>query len=402
MVRFNPLSGEYARDPYPALAVLREQAPVYKSQELGYWFVTRYELCAELLRDGERFSAEPAHAGGPMRERKEAQRRLAPLGDMPILGLSDPPEHGRLRRMVNQPFTPAAADAMAPRIRAVVDEMVAALPRDEPFDFMEAFADRLPAAVMLDFLGVPRAQSREVGRWLTAVGNVRENFDLRPESVERARLAYRELRQFVHAMSKSGELPEESLLANLLGAVDDEGRPLATDELLSLVVHITLVGNGPTAGLLANGLVALLRNRDQWELLRREPGLLPQAVHELARYDAPSHAVPRVALQDTELGGRRVPARSLLFAVVGAANRDPAQFPEPDLLDIERDARTHLAFGHGPHICLGAPLARLEAQIAFETLLREAPAIELLEGEIAWSPRFELRIPDRLPVRIPR
>ena len=395
---FEPYRPGYHHDPYPALAELRGRSPVFRHPSTGHVFVSGYELCAEVLRDDATYSSNLGRAGGELRQRAEGQRKLAPLGEVAMLGSTDPPLHTRLRKAVNQPFTPAAAEAMRPHIQQVVGDLVNSLPRGEPFDFVSAIADRLPSLVMLELLGVPRARQDDMARWLAAIGRVRENADFSPPAIEEAQDAHVQITNYVERVSEHGDEPGDNLVAMLLGGEEGEA-PLTLAEVLSLVVHIALVGNGPAGGLLANGLLALMRNREQWDALRADPALIPNAVHELLRYDSPTHAVPRVALRDCDLEGVPLNRGDLLFAVVGAANRDPAQFESPEALDIARDARTHLSFGQGIHFCLGAPLARLEAAITFEALLSEMPNLELVPDSLQWSPAFELRTPDRMVLR---
>lgn len=288
---------------------------------------------------------------------------------------------------------------MLPRVEAMTQRVLADIPRDGAFNFVDVVADRLPSLVMLELLGVPAERQDDIARWLTAIGRVRENADFRPAAEEQAREASEQLTGYVENVDRRGEEPRDNLLAILLGS-DDNDDQLSLAEVLSLVVHIALVGNGPAGGLLANSLLALLQHREHWEALRADPSLVPNAVHELLRYDSPTHAVPRAATRDSDLGPFQVNRGDLVFAVVGAANRDPAQFEDPGRLDIGRDARTHLSFGQGMHFCLGAPLARLEATVLLQTLAATFPALELDDAPVEWAPAFELRTPDRLMLRI--
>lgn len=393
-----PYRPGYHLNPYAPLAELRRRTPVYRHAGTGHVFVTGYDDCATVLRDDSAFSTNLGRAGGALRQRAEQQRRIAPLGNLPMLGASDAPVHTRLRRAVNQPFTPAAAEAMLPRVEAITQRVLADIPRDGAFNFVDVVADRLPSLVMLELLGVPGERQDDIARWLTAIERVRENADFRPAAVEQAREAAEQLTDYVENVDRRGEEPRDNLPAILL-ASDDNDDPLSLAEVLSLVVHIALVGNGPAGGLLSNSLLALLQHREQWETLRADPSLVPNAVHELLRYDSSTHAVPRVATRDSDLGAFQVNRGDLVFAVVGAANRDPAQFEDPDRLDIQRDARTHLSFGQGIHFCLGGAARPAGSDGVAVTLAATFPAIELDDATVEWAPTFELRTPDRLMLR---
>lgn len=395
MPLFDPSRAAYVENPYPFLHRLRRRSPVYRSAELGAWVVTAHSFCAEVLRDHTRFSSDPTRANGVDPALVRERRRTIPFGEIPSLSTIDPPAHARLRRALTEPFYPAAADRVRGVVRQVVATTLARLPAREPFDLMALVADPVAQRVPLALAGIPPEREEEVGRWLRAVARVREQVTFEPRAIAAARRAVPLLAGFVEEQRlRATREDRPNVLRELLEAEED-GR-VTPAELLALLVHVTVVGTGPLAGLLANGLLALRAAPEERLRLERRPELWRQAVHELLRYDSPTHAVPRVARTDTDLGGARVRAGDLLYAVVGAANRDPAVFPDPDRLDVGRDARAHLSFGAGPHFCLGAPLAAIVAEETLPPLLERLGDFRILR--LRWMHPFELRAPHELVV----
>ena len=260
---------------------------------------------------------------------------------------------------------------------------------------MTAFAEPLAAAVLLELAGVPPERQREIGAWLRAIGRVREAAWFAEPDLDRAWAAVPQLAGFVeHTRAQRAQPGRPNLLLELIEA--ESGGRITLAELLALLVHVALVGTGPTAGLIGNTVVALARWPDVREELRRHPALWAGAVDELLRYDSPTHAIARVVRRDLSLAGVPVSAGEVVFVMVGAANRDPSVFPEPDRIDLRRDARAHLAFGAGPHLCLGAPLARLIAAEALPVLLERLGEYRI--RTLDWDPAFELRAPRQLVV----
>jgi hypothetical protein len=396
MAFFDPTRAAYRANPYPSLARLREQDPVHWSGPVGAWVLTRYDDCALVLRDRDRFTTEPRAARGPRAAALARYRESAPLGDAPTLGTTSGDEHARLRAIVNPLFTPAAARAARPDIDRVIEDLLEELAPGHTVDIVEALADPLPKRVMLGLMGVPAEDAPMVRRWFATIELVRTNPAVPPALVAEAKTARAEATAYLRPYFAGG-LPRGSVLAALMRAAGAEGG-LGMDEILSLAVHIATVGTGPAAGAIANSVAALVQHPGPMEALRRRPELIPYALHELLRYDTPTHTVPRLAVQDTQLAGRRVRAGDMLLAMVGAANRDPVVFPEPDVLNLARDARRQLGFGQGEHICLGAPLARVITEAALTALLKHFSRIEPV-GAPEYGTNFELRLPERLVVR---
>jgi cytochrome P450 len=392
-ILFDP-TPEFRADPYPVYARLRAQDPVHRTA-LGLWVLTRYDDVATALRD-PRFSREgfeTAFAGvdGTARE---------PGRPQPSMLYRDPPDHTRLRAAVSRAFTPRRVEALRPRIQRLVDELLDRVRDTGRMDVIADLAAPLPVAVIGEVLGVPPED------WTTLTplsADVAESLDALPvpadrQLVERGRAARHELgAYFRHLVAARRCRPQDDLVSQLITAAD-QGYPLSEDELLGMTVLLAVAGHETTTHLVGNGVLALLRYPDQLARLREEPGLLPSAVEELLRYDAPVQRTWRITTAAVEFGGRTAPAGAPVMAVLGAANRDPARFPEPDRLDLARPDNAHLAFGAGVHHCLGVALARLEAAVAIGTLVRRMPRLQLATAQPEWRGSSLVRGLAALPV----
>lgn len=363
MAYFNPFRPAYVEDPYPALATLRSQEPVHRSRELGAWVVTSYEHTERALRDDDAFSSDPAHANSELGAAIRERRGRSPLGAAPIMGNSDPPAHTRLRTVVNRAFVPRAIEGMRPRIEAVAREILGQAPT-AGIEVMSQFAEYLVVSVVLDHIGIPDADRTEVRTWAMAVMQARAE-DGDPAVRAAAETARDELARYI----ESGEDSGRTTVVSAIRAAAADGERLSADEMVMLLAHVSLAGNGPTAYALGNAALHLGTHPEQLERLHGDRTLIPGAVEELFRFDSPTHLVARFALTNTTLGGRSIHAGDTVYAVIGAANRDPARFDRPDEFDVLRQDTRHLSFGHGIHFCLGAPLARLELAIAIGALI---------------------------------
>ena len=352
---FDP-TPEFRADPYPVYAQLRAQDPVRRTG-LGLWVLTRYDDVATVLRD-PRFSREGFEAAFAVVDGTPAE----PGRRQPSMLYRDPPDHTRLRAAVSRAFTPRVVEALRPRIQQLVDELLDRVQDAGTMDVIADLAAPLPVAVIGELLGVPPED------WATLTplsADVARSLDALPvpadrEVVERGRTARRMLgTYFRHLVAARRCRPRDDLVSRLIAATD-QGYPLSEEELVGMAVLLAVAGHETTTHLIGNGVLALLRHPDQLARLREEPGLLPSAIEELARYDAPVQRTWRITTTAVKLGGRTMPAGALVVAVLGAANRDPARFAEPDRLDVSRPDNAHLAFGAGVHHCLGVALARLE------------------------------------------
>jgi cytochrome P450 len=396
---FDPFAPGFTDDPYPQYATMREAAPVYE-HPLGFWLLTRYEDVSRLLRAG--LSVEDRNVGdGPLRQLREQMRG----GDELVMdGLSmldrDPPHHTRLRKLVSKAFTPRAIQALQARIAGLVDAMLDAAARLGQVDLVEALAFPLPFAVIAEMLGTPSADQDRIRQLSgTVVRSLEPVND--PDLVAAIMAADAELTEIAAGMiAWKRANPADDLLTALIQAEDD-GDVLDDDELIAQTLLLYIAGHETTVNLIAGGTLALLRHPDQLALLRQEAALAPNAVEELLRYDSPVQASRRITLAPVEIGGAEIPAGAFVMASLASANRDELFWgPDASELKVAREnARQHVSFGAGPHHCLGASLARLEAITALERLTSRFPGLTL-DGDVTWNGRINLRGPAHLPVTL--
>ena len=392
-VAYNPLSARMAQDPYPVYAALRERDPVHRSRLLDAWLFTRHGDVDAVLRDHRHFGNDPRM--GTLSPRR---RKLLPPAEEFTLLLLDPPDHTRLRALVNKAFTRRALERIEARIRAVVRSLLDDIDDPAGFDLMAALARPLPAIVIAEMLGVPprdRAQFRiwsaQRARLLEPTLGMRERRI--GDTAARAFDAY-----FRNVIATRRKAPRDDILSALVRAEQD-GQRLNERELLNLLRLLLIAGIETTANLIGNGVLALLRHPGELERLRENPGLIPGAVDELLRFDSPVQATMRRVLADCRINGFALRRRDNLLLLLGAANRDPGVFEDPDRLDVGRDARAHLSLGRGIHHCLGALLARLEGRIALRMLLDRFPRIGLLGRAPRFRPGIVIRGLRSLPLR---
>jgi len=378
---FNPSRPSYVADPYPALHRLREEAPVFYSAEHDAWIVTSYEACVQVLQDYEVYSSAVTEAPGRLGDRVRRVKHASVLGTAPRIGQQDPPAHSRLRGVVARAFTPRHVEAMRPAIEAHVAsliDVIAGLEGGRPVEAMRALCEPLPAAVVSAQLGAPEEDRARVLGWARALMQV-EGADLSPERRALAVEARDGLLGYLGRVAAGETGDPDSLIASLARAGAGEER-LDLGELLALVIDLSLAGNDNTSNLVGNGILALAAHPEQQALLRERPDLLPAAVDEVLRYDAPQQAAVRFVAAgagEVTLGGERLEPGDVVIVMLGAANRDSAAFPDPDRFDITREGPRHLAFGLGPHFCIGAPLARMVGAAAFEALLARFEVVRL-------------------------
>ena len=396
---FNPQRSDLRADPYPYYRWLRERDPVHRSYPAGGWVLSRYDDILAVLSD----RAASADERNWSRYHFENARHIrSGLPDPYEAGLAsmlrlDPPDHTRLRTLVSKAFTPRAIERLRPRIAAVVDELLGAvLSRGGQFDLMRDFASPLPVAIIAEMLGVDVTDRARFRHWSNEA--TRLLGDQTRDDRRRAWAALQEMRAWIADQTEARRrAPLDDLLSGLVAA-EDAGERLSSGELFGTCVLLLIAGNETTTNLIGNGILALLRNPDQLDHLRRMPETIATAVEELVRYDSPVQLTSRFALTDHSLDGRRVRRGQQLVLLIGAGNRDPRRFADPDRLDLSRPDVRPLSFGHGLHFCLGAQLARLEAQIAIPRLLEHCPDLRLGQGEILWSDNIILRGPRSLPL----
>lgn len=392
-VEFNPFLPEFRADPYPMYHRLRVEDPVHRSTLMeDTWIVARYADGAAVLHD-RRFGWEGAQ-----------ELLLDRLGPGPIqrvrskwMLFMDPPDHTRLRTLVNKAFTPRVVEAMRPHIREIVDELLGAVEGAGRMDVIADFAYPLPVIVICEMLGVPTEDRETFKGWSRDLARTLDPA-VSPELIEQTReaaLAFQEY--FTALIAERRARPRDDLISALIAA-EEQGDRLSEEELLATLLLLFGAGHETTMNLIGNGTLALLRHPDQLERLRGEPALAVSAVEELLRYDGPVQLAGRIAGEDVEIRGKPIRKGEIVVPLLGAANRDPAQFPDPDRLDLTRTDIRHLTFGGGVHFCLGAPLARVEGQIAITTLLRRLPGLKLETDVPEWRETVTLRGLKALPV----
>ena len=391
-VVYNPLSAGMVRDPYPAYARLRARDPVHRSRLLSGWFLTRYADIDAVLRDYRRFSSDPRNGNLPRRRRAA----LPDADDFPMLFL-DPPDHRRLRSLVNKAFTLRTVNALEPRIRSLTGALLDDIGDPDGFDLMAALAKPLPVTVIAEMIGVPPEDYPRFSVWSAQRARALEPTMSKAEkrAADDAAEAFRGF--FGKIIGERRQQPGDDIVSALVH-VEEEGDRLSEREMQNMLRLLLVAGNETTTNLIGNGMLALLRNPGQLQRLRDDPALIDGAIDELLRFDSPVQTDFRYALEDCEVGGTPVRKGEFLALSLGAANRDPDAFGDPDRLDVGREGVSHLSFGRGIHHCLGAPLARLEARIAFEAILERFGSIRLLADRPDFQPAIVLRGLRALPV----
>ena len=390
-------------NPYPVYSRLRQADPIHWDDQLQTWVLTRYEDIEAALNDPRLSSSRVENLrniDSPEVPEETRQTLKATLSKWALF--LDPPYHTRLRSLANKTFTPRVIENMKQHIEDIVRELLAPVSTVGTLDVIRDFAYPLPAIVIAEMLGVRREDRELVKRWSDALAVLPGSTVCEPSIAENGARCILEFRSYLQELvDERRRRPLQDLLSAALKA-EDQGNLLSHDELLANCVLLLFAGHETTTNLIGNGTLALLRHPEQLRRLRADWGLLIRsAVEELLRFDSPVQATNRLVLEDFELAGRTLEKGQTVMLVLGAANRDPARFPDPDSLDLGRTNNHHGAFAFGPHYCLGAPLARLEAQIAIPTLFTAFPDLRLAATEVEWLPNFVLRGLRALPVTFP-
>jgi len=369
---FNPWLEENRRDPVPAYRRLRESEPIRRNRWQGTWVLSRYDDVAAVLRD-PRFTTDRTGLL-PFRLMRRSSRRhpdFVSLLDRNLLML-DGDEHRRVRGLVSKAFTPRRIEALRPRVETIVDELLDAVAARGEMELVRDLAHPLPVIVIAELLGVPLEDRGRFRGWSSDVVQILDLLSGRDGLRPAWRGADGLAGYFRGLLAERRRAPKDDLLSAMLAAEED-GRALDEADLLALCALLLAAGHETTTNLIGNAVLALLRHPHERKRLAEAPGLMPGAVEEFLRFDSPVQVTDRVITEDLDFRGRRFHRGQLAVCLIGAANHDPARFPEPDRLDVTRGDRGHLAFGLGPHVCLGAPLARLEAEVALAALLRRFP-----------------------------
>ncbi|OJT16903.1 cytochrome P450 [Archangium sp. Cb G35] len=393
-------SQRFKANPYPLYARLREEAPVFRIQAPGNevgWLVTRYEDVAQVLKHGG-ISKDRL---GSMNEEQRAKmpwffKFFTPLVQNMLS--RDPPDHTRLRALVHKAFTPKYVERLRLRVQALSDSLLDAAARKGSMDLVEEFAFLLPVTIIAEMLGVPPGDYRKFQHWSNRLVSNTDMTDVLL-SVPSVVMFTRYLRKLIAQRRTS---LGDDLLSALIQA-EEAGDKLTPDELVSMAFLLLVAGHETTVNLISGGTLALLQNPEQLDRLRKEPELIGPAVEELLRYASPVEvSTERVTREDITVGGVTIPRGDLVFAVLASANRDERQFKDPNTLDLGREPNKHVSFGLGIHYCLGAPLARLEGQIAIQTLVNRFPNLRLSKPaeSLKWRTGVLMRGPKQLPVKL--
>lgn len=395
---FNPFDPAFRIDPYAVYERIRRVAPIHQGA-FDAWVLSRYADCVAMLKD-PRSSSDSTNSTAYQQfvEQTGSDPEELIEGARPFLFM-DPPDHTRLRGLVNKAFTPRVADELRPRIQQIVDELLDAVAAKGELEVIEDFAYLVPVRVICEMLGVPAEDHETFKGWSRELARSLDPEEmLPPDVVERRRRAIESFREYFRGLIAQRRVePRDDLLSALIAA-EERGDKLTEDELLSTCTLLLVAGHETTVNLIGNGTLALLRHPDQLARLRKDPSLARSAVEEVLRYDPPVQLTGRTALEDMEVGGETIKKGQQAIILIGSANRDPAQFPEPERFDIGRQDNRHLAFGHGVHFCVGAPLARVEGEIALGTLARRLESPRLLTESPEYKENVVLRGLAALPV----
>lgn len=387
---------DFISDPHSVYLGLRTEEPIHWNPSVKGWVVTRYADISTVLKD-PRFSVAKLqpflnHVGPSARSKIESVSAV--LADWMVF--NDPPQHGRLRKALARYFLPQEIVRLRPMILQRVEELIDGFRGHDRVEFIESFAFPLPARVISELFGVPRDRVGDLRRWSESLKDFVALARATPDKYDRARAAVIEMGAFFRETLRGHRRnPRDDLTGRLLEAgAGREG--LSEDEMVATLVLLLFAGHETTASLLANGLYWLLRSPASIEALRRSPSLIPGAVEEMLRYEGPAQTVTRIAAEDVRLADVNIRRGDRVFLALNSAARDPAVFNEPDSFKVDRINNRHIAFGHGIHVCLGAPLARLEAQIAFDRLLSRLSSIRLETPQPEWHDELVTRSMERL------
>jgi len=387
---YNPFLPEVQADPYPYYAYLRQHAPVYYVP-FGFWTLSRYDDVYFAFRNPHVFSSAvlvSAFIGD-----------LNPFPpDAPMMLAADPPDHTRLRKLINRAFTPRRIASLELHIREVVRHLVAQLPARGEFDLVRELSAPLPIITIAELLGVPPERRDDFKRWTGAMIRATSGFTVPQEEREEIRRNTGELfAYFREVIAAYHRTPGDNLLSDMVRA-EEENQTLTAEEVLSMAILLIGAGSETTTNLIANAMLALCAHPQQFAQVRAHPALIPNMLEETLRYDGPIQTLFRQTTQDVELSGTKIPAGSVVLLLVGSANHDERKFPDPERFDIMRNTEGHIGFGFGIHFCLGAQLARLQAKMAVEALLERFPSLARTDAPLVRIESLSVHGPKALPL----
>jgi cytochrome P450 len=394
-------SDEILQDPYPTYARLHEEGPLHYvdvGSKWAVWSIFSHAECSAFAKD-PRLSAKRAQQqllALPLSRQAEFSELARMLGLWLIF--MDPPEHTRLRKLLNKGFSPAVVEGLRPQVEAIVDRMLTPLQHGSEVDLMREFANPMPVRIILEMLGIPQELRDTFVDWSRAIALFRGSPDRTVEQAKGAQDALIELTDFFRKTVAERRHKKGNDLISLLIDIEEEGEVLTEEELYAQCIALLFAGHETTRNLIGNGMFTLLQHPEETAELRESPEMIRTAVEEILRYESPVQFTARVLKEDIEVCGQRIPKKWTILCMLGAANRDPKKFEEPNRLNLKRLNNEHLAFSAGPHFCIGAQLARLEGQIAIMNLLRRFPKMKLAAPRPEWASTFGFRGLKSLPV----
>jgi cytochrome P450 len=380
VVEFNPYSRRHHADPYPAYAKLRDETPVARNERLGIWMLSRYDDVLDALKDWKTFSS----ASGITVQ--------AFTGLKPMIILMDPPDQTRIRGILLKALTPRRIDALEERIRRIARDLIAAFSAQGSCDFVRAFAAPYPTTVIAELLGIDVADREKFKHWSDAIMT-----SASPQADSLAEAYGQIFDYFEGVVAQRRAKPGDDLISALVAA-EEQGERLSEDELLGFCALLLIAGNETMANFLSNAMLTLHRQPVAHRSLVADPSSLATAVDELLRFEPPVHELARTLKHDVELRGQKLCEGDRVLLLLASANRDASRFDSPERLILTRDPNPHLSFGFGIHFCMGASLARMEARVALDELLRRIPDYRVTSDEIEWFRTPSVRGPARLPI----
>ena len=397
--QFNPFNAEFKANPYPYYDYLRTPDPIHWGM-LGGWVITSYADAKAILKD-PRFDEAPM----PDSFRKKSQYLAKKERDLEALILAsqhwlfflNPPDHSRMRGLVAKAFKSQSLQKMSPEIQAIANRLILPFKAEGNLDIVNNFANLLPIRVIMKFLGLPEQDEHFVRGWVRDIFSIFDPLNSlhKCEEMNQISLEFRDYLQ--DQINQKRKRPQSDLITALV-EVEDGGKKLTDEEIISSCMMLAAAGEGTTASIIGNSILALLSHRDQLELLQQQPNLINKAVEELLRYDSPTQLVLRTARETLEIAGKTINKGDFIILCLGAANRDSQQFVDPDRVDLLRSDNQHIAFATGIHFCLGAALARVEVPIAINSLVQQLPNLQLAINKVEYHDNVVTRFLKSLPV----
>jgi cytochrome P450 len=396
----NWLSPEFLENPYLTLKKLREHDPVHWNAYFSFWIATRFDDVQAIFQDRRFSSARTASATPLVNLREEDVPGMQEVGTYLVKFMQgmDPPLHTRQRQLIHKAFTPRIIERMRERTQAIVDEQLNYVREKGEFDLIADLAYPLPSTIIFELLGIPLDLREQVKKSSETISSFVSLVQPIPGQVQRMVTSLRDVAELIKPMIAERRARPQGDLFSLMVQAEENGEQLSDQEIIILVTMLLFAGHETTTNLLGNGVLALLRNPDQFALLKSDLSLVPSAIEEMLRYDSPVQMIPRFIAEDMEFQGKQLHKHERIMIGLAASGHDPEHFVEPERFDITRKQERHHSFGYGIHFCIGAPLARLESQVALTELVKQMPGLHLLSEKAEWRPSIAMRSLKSLPL----